>query len=240
MYTDINDKEIFQEMDSIIIFKDEKNLLFQGGKSMNNVSSTSAASSYATYTAAANQKTSNSVNEKSTNSVENADSINGVSAVYEPSAEASSANAASKNTKYTKDPELINRLKQDADAHVEQLRNIVEKLMTKQGDAYNKANGLKSFYENLVVDDATRKQAQEDISEEGYWGVKQTSERIYDFAMALTGGDPDKMEEMKSAFEKGFKQATKTWGDELPQICQDTYAAVQKKFSDYAASQTTE
>ncbi|MGN0347337.1 MAG: hypothetical protein ACI4DU_08625 [Lachnospiraceae bacterium] len=215
---------------------------------MNNVSNANAANNYATYTNASKVNANSfngtdSVSGKNADSVAGAnvkDSIDGVSAVYEPSAETASANETSKTNKYTRDPELINRLKQDSDAHVEQLRNIVEKLMTKQGDAYNKANGLKSFYENLVVDESTRKQAQEDISEDGYWGVKQTSERIFDFAMALTGGDPDKMEEMKSAFEKGFKQATKTWGDELPQICQDTYDTVQKKFESYALQETAE
>ena len=37
------------------------------------------------------------------------------------------------------------------------------------------------------------------------------------------------------AFEKGFKQATDTWGDELPEISQKTYAATMQKFDDWAA-----
>ena len=45
----------------------------------------------------------------------------------------------------------------------------------------------------------------------------------------------DKMKEMQEAFEKGFKQATKTWGKELPQISQDTHDAVNKLFEDYYA-----
>ena len=51
--------------------------------------------------------------------------------------------------------------------------------------------------------------------------------------MALSGGDPDKMEEMRSAFEKGFKKATHSWGDKLPGICHETYDAVQSLFDDY-------
>ena len=35
---------------------------------------------------------------------------------------------------------------------------------------------------------------------------------------------------MRQAFIKGYKQATKTWGRELPQISQDTYKAVMEKF----------
>ena len=79
-----------------------------------------------------------------------------------------------------------------------------------------------------------------DIAEDGYWGVSQTSQRILDFATALTGGDPDKIEEMRAAFQKGFKQAEKTWGGQLPDISQRTYDAVMKGFDDMAAASKTE
>lgn len=152
--------------------------------------------------------------------------------VYEPS---KNSDAASKKATYKPNTEMIDKLKMDSEAHVRQLEDIVNKLLTKQGDTFNVANGLKSFYQNLQVDDETRAQAQKDIAEDGYWGVDQTSSRIFDFAMALTGGDPEKMEKMRGAFEKGFSQATKAWGDELPDICQKTYGAVLSKFDDYAS-----
>ncbi len=85
------------------------------------------------------------------------------------------------------------------------------------------------------MDAATKAQAQADIAEDGYWGVNQTSDRIIDFAKALTGGDPSKAEAMRDAFKKGFEQATKTWGDKLPDISQKTYDAAMKKFDDWAA-----
>ncbi len=37
-----------------------------------------------------------------------------------------------------------------------------------------------------------------------YYGVKQTSQRLFDFAAALAGDDVDKMKEMQKAMEKGF------------------------------------
>ena len=155
-----------------------------------------------------------------------------VAAVYE----ASDATAkASSDKVYKKDPDLVNKLKADAEARTQQLQDIVNKLLTKQGSTIDAALGLKKFYENLEVDEETRAQAKKDIAEDGYWGVKQTSERIFDFAKALTGGDPAQMEKMRDAFEKGFKQATKTWGDKLPDISQRTRDAVNKLFDDYAA-----
>ncbi|MCM1387915.1 MAG: hypothetical protein NC231_11340, partial [Bacillus sp. (in: Bacteria)] len=62
----------------------------------------------------------------------------------------------------------------------------------------------------------------------------QTSERILDFATALTGGDPSKIEEMREAFKKGYKQAEKTWGGELPDISKRTYDAVMQGFDKMA------
>ena len=113
---------------------------------------------------------------------------------------------------------------------------MVEKLISGQGNALGKADDIWSFLRtgDFTVDAATKAQAQADIAEDGYWGVEQTSERILDFAKALSGGDPSKVEELREAFEKGFKDATKTWGDELPEISQKTYDAVMKKFDDWA------
>lgn len=137
---------------------------------------------------------------------------------------------------YTQYSNLVNKMKADAEAHAKQLQSIVEKLMSQQGDTFNKANGIWSVLAsgNLKVDAATQAQAQKDIAEDGYWGVEQTSDRIIDFANALTGGDPDKIEEMREAFKKGYKQAEETWGGQLPDISQRTYDAVMEKFDKMA------
>ena len=87
---------------------------------------------------------------------------------------------------------------------------------------------------NFTVDAATKAQAQADIADDGYWGVNQTSDRILDFAKALSGGDPEKMEEMKNAFIKGYKQATGTWGKDLPDLTSRTYDAVMEKFDKWS------
>lgn len=157
-----------------------------------------------------------------------------VSAVYEPSAETEKTDTV---TAKQKNEAIISRLKADAEARTQQLQQLVQQMISKQGNAYGQANDMWRFLAsgNFTVDAQTKAQAQADIAEDGYWGVKQTSERIFDFAKALSGGDMDKMKEMQAAFEKGFKQATKTWGKELPQISQDTRSAVNKLFEDFYA-----
>lgn len=170
---------------------------------------------------------------------------NDTGVVYEKSD--ATATSTTKKT-YTQNTALINQLKADAEARTAQLKSLVEKLISGQGNAIGNAaddDSIWSFLRkgNFTVDAATKAQAQADIAEDGYWGVAQTSDRILDFAKALTGGDPDKIEEMRAAFEKGFKQATKTWGDELPDISQRTYEATMAKFDKWAeeaAGKTTE
>ena len=196
--------------------------------SVNGVTSTQNAAAYSyTTQSAAKEKTTKETTAASSTAEE-------IGAVYEPSKETSTSSV--KKT-YTPDPNLINKLKADAEARTEQLRSLVEKMISKQADTYGNANDIWSVLRsgNFTVDAATKAQAQADIAEDGYWGVNQTSDRIIQFATALTGGDPDKIEEMRAAFEKGFKQAEKTWGGELPEISQQTYKAVMEKFDKLAA-----
>lgn len=80
--------------------------------------------------------------------------------------------------------------------------------------------------------------AQEDVSENGYFGVKQTSQRILEFAKAITGGDPEKMENMKKVVDKAFKQVGGIFGgyNNLPDISKKTYDAVMQGFDEWTAS----
>ena len=96
----------------------------------------------------------------------------------------------------------------------------------------NKTASTKSYKPNTNV--VAQMKADADIAEDGYWGVKQTSQRILDFATALTGGDPSKIEKMRSAFQKGYDKAQKTWGGQLPAISQQTYDAVLSGFDKMA------
>lgn len=158
-----------------------------------------------------------------------------VGVIYEPSKD---TEAATSKKEHKVDKELIAKLKADSDARLSQLKGIVEKLITKQGNVANDASIWSQFRQGVLdgsikVDEATAAQAAEDISEDGYWGVKQTSERILDFAKALTGGDESKAEEMREAIKKGFDEAAKLWGDKLPEISQKTYDAVMKGIDEW-------
>ena len=179
-----------------------------------------------------NYETKSKVSEKPEVSKTETAADSGV--VYEPS---KTEEAASTKKIYKPDTALINKLKADAEARTAQLRSLVEKIMLGQGNAIGTADDMWSFLRtgNFTVDAETKAQAQADIAEDGYWGVEQTSDRMIDFAKALSGGDPDKIEEMREAFQKGFKMAEEKWGGELPEISQKTYDATMEKFDAWAA-----
>ena len=195
---------------------------------INSITNSVAAQQASTYTAAKTDHT-----EKKSESSTKTDT--GV--VYEKSSGQTSG-TVTKKTDYA----LVNKLKADAEERTSQLRSLVEKMMTKQGVAIGTADSMWSFLAkgDFTVDEATRAQAQADIADDGYWGVSQTSQRLFDFASALAGDDVEKMQKMQEAMQKGFKQATAAWGKSLPSISQQTMDAANKLFDDYYKSKGVE
>lgn len=194
---------------------------------------TSVGGGYEAYTQTAKQTESTEKKEatsvKDESAVKNSDAV-----IYEPSSKKNTGKA---------NKAVVEQMKADQQARFAQLQSIVLRTINKQGETYNKANDIWSILSkgDFTVDAATKSQAQADIAEDGYWGVNATSSRIVDFAVALAGDDKDKLEEMRSAFEKGYKMAEKTWGGKLPDICKKTYDAVFKKFDELTGvTETTE
>lgn len=126
---------------------------------------------------------------------------------------------------------IVAQLKADQEKRQAQLTELVHNMLSTQTENFGKANNIWRFLAsgNFTVDAETKQKAQEAISEDGYWGVKQTSDRIVSFATALAGDDSSALEKMRDAFIKGYKQAEKTWGGELPDISKRTYDTVIEK-----------
>ena len=135
---------------------------------------------------------------------------------------------------------LVESLKADLDNQMSRFTNMMTQTFQKQGITAASLEG-DNFWKfmasgNYTVDAKTQAEAKEAISEDGFWGVKQTSQRIFDFAAALAGDDVETMKKMQAAVEKGFEQAGAAWGGELPSICGDAHTAVGKLFDEYYAS----
>ena len=87
---------------------------------------------------------------------------------------------------------------------------------------------------SIDLNNITQAEAQELISEDGYWGVEQTSDRIVEMAVSLGGNDPEKLAEIKAGIEKGFKMAAEALGGSLPDISIDTFDAAMEKLDKWA------
>lgn len=181
--------------------------------------------------------TSQTKKDNNTSGTASSNNYSDTAATYVSSKDQTVSSATSKST----NPSLVAQLKADSDNRMQQLQSLVSKMFEKQGITIGTADDMWKALAggNFTADADTIAQAKEDISENGYWGVKQTSERIFSFAQALAGDDEEKMTKMKEAFEKGFKEATKTWGKKLPDISQNTRDAVLKKFDDYFAGKNS-
>ena len=168
--------------------------------------------------------------------------VAGEAAVYEKT-----ETPASTKKMYSRDTVTLSEISKQVELKFASLREAVETLFSTQSLKKGEAQGLnydqimakydgklKEFYQSLEVDDATRLQAQQEISEDGFWGVKQTAARSIEFAKALAGGDPSKVGLMKEAIEAGYEAAEKSWGGELPELCRQTQAAILQGLDEWA------
>lgn len=140
------------------------------------------------------------------------------------------------------DAATIEKMKAEAEQKTAQLRTLVEKMLLKQGQKFTTlADAFDMIKEGTIeVDDEIAAEAAKEVADDGYWGVEQTSERLFSFAKALAGNDPTKADTMLEALQKGFDEAGKSWGGELPEICQKTLEAAKKKLTDWRDGVTAE
>ena len=165
-------------------------------------------------------------------------------AVYENTKQADQKKEPYKINKMSKEDRaaLVKALREEVEARQKQFLDLVTQSITGQSQKTFIANGdqddiwKKLAKGDFKITEAAKKQAQEEISEKGYWGVEQTSKRMFDFASALAGDNVNEMKAMQAAMEKGYKEATRAWGKELPEISKKTLAAANKLFDDFYKS----
>ncbi len=145
-----------------------------------------------------------------------------------------SISGSSKSTAATYGPDA-SFSKIEADAY-EQLRNMVTGVLKEQGIDSKIAIGDTE----IDISGISQAEAQELIAEDGYFGVAQTSDRIVDFAMSISGNDPTRIEAIREGIEKGFNEAMEAFGGSLPEISHETYKAVQEKLDAWVAESSQE
>lgn len=126
---------------------------------------------------------------------------------------------------------------QDSVAKVlEKIAAHASKTLSSQAESYSVSVTSVSITINMsegeTIDDV-KSELNDMLSEDGYWGVEKTSQRMFDLAKSIAGDNPNTLEKARDAVTKGFKQVEALWGGKLPQISYDTYDATMSKFDDY-------
>lgn len=141
-----------------------------------------------------------------------------------------------KNIDLIKDNEKEQLLKSE-----EQFEQISEKSFKGQLEAYRRNNAASVWKllssGDLAPSTQSKTKAKADVSEDGYWGAKHTSERLFDFAKTMSEGAPERMKSMRTRMERAAISVTKEWGSELPGLCQETIQNTRRLFADYLASE---
>lgn len=91
-------------------------------------------------------------------------------------------------------------------------------------------------YDGKPLQDLTKEEAEALISDDGFFGVPQTSDRIADFVLMGAGDDVEKLKAGREGVLAGYKQAENAWGDTLPEISQKTLERALEKIDKKLAS----
>ncbi len=110
------------------------------------------------------------------------------------------------------------------------LRGLVLNMFKEQGIDYKVATGDA----DIDISTLTPEEAQDLVADDGYFGVERTSQRIFDLAVGIAGGDVGRIDAIRAGVEKGFQEAKEAMGDWLPDISYETYDAVMQKLDDWA------
>lgn len=79
-------------------------------------------------------------------------------------------------------------------------------------------------YEGKPITELSTQEATELISEDGFFGVTQTSDRVSNFVFAFSGEDIELLQKGREGIVQGFEEAKELFGGELPEISYLTQA----------------
>jgi len=77
-------------------------------------------------------------------------------------------------------------------------------------------------YKGKPIAELSQDEAADLVSDDGIFGIKQTSQRLADFVINGAGGDEGMLRAGREGMLRGFKEAQEMWGGELPDISQKT------------------
>lgn len=169
------------------------------------------------------------INEKTTLTNKKASIVTAEETIIEKKDQYIPASKAAETTGIYEKPKVdqatITQLKEESERVYGNLKSMVEELLKRQGMTWQDAEAGKEF----TVDEKAITEAQALLSDGGELSPENVSDRIVEFAKALSGGDKTKFDTLKSGIEDGFKEAARILGGKLPEVSQKTYDLVMEK-----------
>ncbi|MCL2391358.1 MAG: hypothetical protein FWC66_01955 [Oscillospiraceae bacterium] len=145
-------------------------------------------------------------------------------------------------TRGIQDIQTIENLWRETNHHADAIRKLVRNMLD-QTDSTGQTFWAARAQGNLQLSETDRVQAQQMISDEGFFGVTQTTDRIMSFAKALVGegANQNQIESMRAAVQAGFDQVAQMFGgfENLPEVTRNTHAAIMQAFDDWSAGNQT-
>jgi len=139
-------------------------------------------------------------------------------------------------TVYAKDPATLERLWNETNHVFDAVRKLVASAIGRD-DASGQGFWAIRAGGTFKLSEADRAQAEELISEDGFFGVNKTTARIMDFAKALVGENASEsdIKNMRAAVQKGFDEVARLFGgfNKLPDVTKQTYDAIMKAFDEW-------
>jgi hypothetical protein len=77
-------------------------------------------------------------------------------------------------------------------------------------------------YEGKPITELSQDEAKDLVSENGFFGVTQTSDRVSNFVFSFAGDNLDLLQKGRDGIVQGFDDAKKLFGGELPEISYKT------------------
>jgi len=133
------------------------------------------------------------------------------------------------NNTVKSDTATIDVLREESNRAYSQLRELVERLLADQGHTFNQLLNGEISTDKIEIDSATQSEAASLIADDGPLGAEAVSNRIVDFAIAISGGDKTQLDKLKGAIEKGFGEAKSALGGQLPDVSMKTHDLVMEK-----------
>ncbi len=133
----------------------------------------------------------------------------------------------------TMDSVAVQKLMKETEAIGGTVQQMVRELLDRQGVTEQQLQT--GAVGEVKVDDIAQKKAQEMIGPGGELSPEKVSDRIVDFAIGVFGGDKSKIDIIRGAIDRGFKEAEHILGG-LSDISNKTYTLIQDKLDKWINS----